>query len=320
MSDRRPEIPQDILAKWQRVIDLTANLVDVPSGLIMKTEFPDHRVMLSSQGERNPYFVGQTFELHEKLYCQKVLAERDELVVRDAHSDPAWCDNEDLEHGMSFYIGYPLAWPDGKLFGTICVLDVRDNARAVEHKSLVREFGELIENDLALLEEISTRKALEAELQEHLEHLDARVAERTRELEEANAALSVLLAKFEQSRQEFEEDVLRQITGLVLPHLAKLRSRLSGQTSEAALLDLADENLKQVTSSFANRLSQALGQLTPTESEIAQLVMQGQTTKDIARTLARDKSTIDFHRNNIRRKLGLTSRAVNLRSHLMSMQ
>ena len=320
MSDARPEIPQDILAKWQRVIDLAARLVDVPSGLIMKTDFPDHRVMLSSPGEENPYFVGQRFELHEKLYCQKVLTGRGELVVRDAHSDPAWCDNEDLEHGMSFYIGYPLTWPDGKLFGTICVLDRKDNERAVHHKSLIREFGQLIENDLALLVEIDTRKALEARLQDHLEHLDARVAERTRELEDANAALSVLLAKLEQSRQEFEEDVLRQITGLVLPHLAKLRSRLNGQPSEAALLDLADENLKQVTSSFANRLSQALGQLTPTEAEIAQLVMQGQTTKDIARTLSRDKSTIDFHRNNIRRKLGLTSRAVNPRSHLMSMQ
>ncbi len=336
MTQSRPDIPQRIFDKWQRVIDLAAEMVQVPSGLIMKTDFPEHAVLLSSRTEGNPYTVGQQFELNEKLYCHNVLTNKepnptelpgrkklychnvltnkDELVVRDAHVDPAWCDNEDLKHGMSFYMGYPLVWPDGRLFGTICVLDAKDNAYAAKHRSLIREHGELIENDLALLEEIARRKVLESELQDHLENLEIRVSERIRELEDANAALSVLLGKLETSRQEFEEDILRQITGLVLPHMAKLKLRLAGQNSELALLDLADENLKQVTSSFANRLASALEVLTPTEVEIAQLVMNGQTTKDIARTLSCDKSTIDFHRNNIRRKLGLTSRAVNLRS------
>lgn len=48
------------------------------------------------------------------------------------------------------------------------------------------------------------------------------------------------------------------------------------------------------------------------------MVMNGQTTKDIAKALSRETSTIDFHRNNIRRKLGLDAR-VNLRSHLLSL-
>ncbi len=85
-------------------------------------------------------------------------------------------------------------------------------------------------------------------------------------------------------------------------------------------MEIIEGNLKQVTSSFANRLAGVLKNLTPAEAEIALLVINGQTTKDIARVLSRDKSTIDFHRNNIRKKLGLRHQGVNLRSHLLSLQ
>ncbi|NNF78733.1 MAG: GAF domain-containing protein [Rhizobiales bacterium] len=330
----KPAIPEATLAKWQRIVNLAAEMVGVPSSLVMKTDMPDHAVLLSSRTAGNPYSVGQSFELNEKLYCYSVLQTKGELVVRDAHSDPDWCDNQDLDHGMSFYIGYPLCWPDGSLFGTVCVLDTYDNERAYRHRELVQEFGKLIENDLALLVEIERREKLEGELQDHLEQLEDRVARRTQqlseanddlqereqELEEANAALGVLLSKLESSRQEFEDQILRQITGLVLPHVSKLKRKLEGQDAEQALVEIIEGNLKQVTSSFANRLAGVLQNLTPAEAEIALLVINGQTTKDIARVLSRDKSTIDFHRNNIRKKLGLRHQGVNLRSHLLSLQ
>ena len=191
-----------------------------------------------------------------------------------------------------------------------------------------------VQDGPALLVEISRREALEAQLQEHLEQLENRVARRThqlseanrdlqereQDLEEANAALSVLLSKLENSRQEFEDQILRQITGLVLPHVSKLKRKLSGQAAEQALVEIVEANLKQVTSSFANRLADVMKSLTPAEAEIALMVINGQSTKDIARALSRDKSTIDFHRNNIRKKLGLRHRGVNLRSHLLSLQ
>jgi len=200
--------------------------------------------------------------------------------------------------------------------------------------AVVEEFGALIEGDLALLVEIARREFLERELQGYLEQLQHRVARRTgelseanrdrqeRELElaEANAALGVLLTKLEGSRQEFEDRTLRQITGLVLPHVLKLKRRLEGQAAEHALVEIVEDNLKRITSSFANRLSSILRTLTPTETEIVMLVINGQTSKDIAKSLSRDKSTIDFHRNNIRKKLGLRNRRVNLRSHLLSLQ
>lgn len=344
---RKPNIPEAMIAKWQRVVDLTADIVDVPSSLVMKTDPPDHSVLVSSTTDGNPYEVGQSFELNSKLCCYSVLQNCDELLVRDAHSDPDWSDNQDLEHGMSFYVGYPLVWPDGTLFGTICVLDKRDNKKALLYRELLMEFRRVIEGDLALVIEVATRQRLEHQLQDSLEELERRVANRTRELtevnqglrqeilsrkkaetalrqrerelEEANTALRVLLSNLESSRLDFEEQILRQIKGLILPHVAKLRQAIGEQEPNRSYLDLVETNLQKITSSFADKLVVAFESLTPTEIEIAQLVMNGQTTKDIAKALSRETSTIDFHRNNIRKKLGIGSRSVNLRSHLLSL-
>lgn len=320
MRDTKPEIPPDAAANWQRIVDLIARLADVPASLVMRTHEPHHSVMISSRTRGNPYAVGCRFTLNEKLYCYGVLKRDGELTVEDATRDPDWADNDDMEVGMSFYIGYPLKWPDGAVFGTICVLDRRRNRKALLFREGLQEFARVIEADLELLVEIARRSALEHELQATLDQLEQRVKNRTAELEEANTALRVLLANVETAREEYDAKVLRQIKGLVMPHLGKLRTRLDHDPAGRAYLELAEENLRSITSSMSGQLTTVFEALTPAEQEIAQMIMRGQTTKDIARTLSREPSTIEFHRNNIRAKLGLKRSGQNLRSLLLSIQ
>ncbi len=348
MDPERPVIPDETLSKWQRIVDIMARIMEVPAGLVMRTERPSHAVLVTSASPGNPYLPGRSFVLKRNLYCNAVIETRSELVVRDARSDPDWCDNQDLEHGMSFYLGLPITWPDGAVFGTICVLDRRDNPRAMTYRDLLAEFRGVIEGDLATLSGIAERARLERALQASLVSLESRVVERTRqltevnaglraevasrrraeealrqrerELEEANTALRVLIDHLESARHEFAENILRQIKGLVVPHLTKLRVARQGDEGLRHHLDLIEANLARITSALASRLVQELDTLTPAESEIAQMVMEGKTTKEIAVTLSRETSTIDFHRNNIRRKLGIANRRRNLRSYLQSLQ
>lgn len=348
MDARRHDLPGSLTGKWQRIVDLTARIADVPACLIMKTDRPDHSVLVASNGKDNPYEVGASFELNSRLYCHAVLTHRAELVVRDAHREARWQDNQDLEHGMSFYVGYPLTRPDGSLFGTICILDRRDNPTALLQRDLLAEFAGLIENDLALMWEIDERQRLELALQKNVENLEARVDLRTRDLtsanlvlrdeisqrkqteqalrereqqlEDVNTALRVLLSQLETDRRQRERDILQQISGLVLPHIEKLRHSKASVEARDVLLDILESNLQQVTSSFAGRLASVLEALSPTESEIAQMVMAGKSTKEIAQVLSRETSTIDFHRNNIRRKLRVDRNKQNLRSYLLSLQ
>ena len=184
-----PEIPPQMLSSWQRIVDLIARLADVPAALIMQTDAPRHWVLVTSQTQGNPYEVGREFVLNEKLYCYRVIEDDSELVVEDALQSEEWHDNQDLEHGMLFYVGYPLKWPGGERFGTICVLDRNRNENALRFRDGLQEFARVIESNLLLLTEATERQRLQSELEGMLAELELRVANRTRELEEANTAL-----------------------------------------------------------------------------------------------------------------------------------
>ncbi|MGK7651942.1 LuxR C-terminal-related transcriptional regulator [Roseovarius sp. B08] len=314
-----PQIPQKTVKKWQRIVDLIARVAEVPASLVMRTSAPYHSVFVSSESDNNPYQVGCQFTLNEKLYCHGVLQKDGELFVEDASSDPVWSDNDDMEHGMSFYIGYPLKWPNGEIFGTICVLDSRRNRRAILFREGLQEFARVIEADLELFTEMNRRIELEAELQTTLDELELRVVDRTADLEEANTALRVLLGSVEKAREEYDLKLLRQIKGLVMPHLSKLRIRLESDPIGSNYLDTVEDQLNSITASVNSKLMTIMEKLTPVEREVAQMIMRGQSTKEIARTLSRGRSTVEFHRNNIRSKLGLRHSGRNLRSLLLSL-
>lgn len=341
-----PEIPDRMLAKWQRVVDILARLVDAPSGLIMKMNPPQHDVFVTSASEGNPYTTETTFTLNTGLYCDTVMAERDLLVVPDAREDPLWNKNPDLKHGMVFYMGYPLTWPDGSLFGTICVLDRQNNQRALEYKELLDEFREVIDSDLRLLVELCERDRVEKALQAAHDHLEERVVERTKELsrvneelwrqiaqrekteaalrereaelEETNTALKVLLAQVEAAKHDAEEKVVWNINEQIAPYVDKLKGLGLGGKAES-YLSILDGNLKDISAQFPNSLASKFSSLTPTEIEVAKLIRVGKTTKEIAGIMCTAKSTIDFHRNNIRKKVGINSSNVSLRSYLTTL-
>ena len=146
----------------------------------MKRDPPEHRVFISSRSSDNPYAVGDTFTLDTGLYCDTVMRDRRMLLVRNATKDPLWDKNPDLKHGMAFYLGLPLAWPDGAIFGTICVLDEKTNEQAIIYADLLAEFKEVVESDLKYLMEVEERKAAQGKLQRAREALGSRVRTRLR--------------------------------------------------------------------------------------------------------------------------------------------
>ena len=88
---------------------------------------------------------------------------------------------------------------------------------------------------------------------------------------------------------------------------------------ERRLLEIVETNLKQVISPFLQRLSAAHMLLTPQEIQVASLVKDGKASKEIAAALNISVTTVNFHRKNLRQKLGLKNTQTNLRTHLMSL-
>jgi len=167
---------------------------------------------------------------------------------------------------------------------------------------------------VASLLDITERKRVEDMVRRREADLEAKA----RELEELNTALKVLLKRREDDRIELEGRVNNNIRDLILPHLGRLKKSATG-AKEKALVNMIESDLNGIISPFTQKLSSKMLNLTPKEIEVANLIREGRTTKEIAEHMSVSKSAIDTHRDHIRKKLGLKNKKMNLRSYLQSL-
>ncbi len=134
-------------------------------------------------------------------------------------------------------------------------------------------------------------------------------------LEEANTALKVLLRQRDADQLEMETNMLTNMQRLVSPLMARLlNQKLSPKTR--GLLASLENRLEEITTPFLTRLSAIESTLTPQEIEVAALIRQGLSSKEIAEQLHLTLATVSFHRRNLRRKLNIRNTATNLRTFL----
>ena len=142
------QVPAEIMGKWQEIVDLLAEILHVPSALIMRVEPPNIKVFVSSESEGNPYEPDELACLNTGLYCETVMNTRRPLIVADALQDEAWKSNPDIKLGMISYLGVPISWPDGEIFGTICVLDSKSNEYSDLYLRLLLQWRDVLQADL----------------------------------------------------------------------------------------------------------------------------------------------------------------------------
>jgi DNA-binding CsgD family transcriptional regulator len=162
-------------------------------------------------------------------------------------------------------------------------------------------------------EEITALKLTEEALRKSQEAL----IEQKQGLEEANIAMKVLLKQREEDKLELEKKVLNNVKDLVFPYVEKLKnSRLKAK--DRTLVEIVDTHLQDIISPLLQRFTNAKILLTPQEMQVASLVKDGKTSKEIADVLNVSETTVNFHRKNLRVKFGLRNRRTNLRSYLLS--
>ena len=170
--------------------------------------------------------------------------------------------------------------------------------------------------------DVSARIKAEQDHEEARKELEEKVEERTRELkmksqslEETNHALKVLLEMRDRDRKELQETVLFNVTQLAEPYLEKL-SKCGLDEKAKGYLNILSLSLKEVVSPLARNLVISERNLTASEVRVADLIMLGKSSKEIADTLSLSIRTIETHRHNLRTKLGLEKTKRNLQSYL----
>ncbi len=167
--------------------------------------------------------------------------------------------------------------------------------------------------------DITQRKQMDEQLQAAHGELEKKVAERTASLEEVNTALRVLLKRREEDRAALEDKVLMNVNRLINPCLQKLK-QAGLDARQLSCLDILEANFQDIVSPFLQALSLKHLQLTPMEIEVANYIKHGKNSRQIADILDVTRKTVEFHRDNIRRKAGIRNKKINLRTYLLSLQ
>lgn len=194
--------------------------------------------------------------------------------------------------------------------------------------SAVTDEDGVITHYVGVFTDITQRKQAEKVLYEARERLENQVATSQEELnknkletEEINTTLNFLLKYRESDKSDAKDALSSEVESTIMPFLNKLKATSAGRVQSTRLIGILESNLKQLVQSYGRNadLAAAFHLLTPVEAQVATLVRQGLSTKAIAATLNSSTGTVCIHRKRIRKKLGLDSKATNLRGHLLSL-
>jgi PAS domain S-box-containing protein len=159
---------------------------------------------------------------------------------------------------------------------------------------------------LSIARDITERKRMEEEL-----------LGKSSALEEVNTALKVFNDYCKKDQEELEERIVSNIRVRIIPYIEKLKqTRLD--IGQSALIEIIERSFRDISSPFLKFISSEHFRFTPKEVEIVSLLREGKTTMEIAKILGIGKRTVDSYRDNIRSKLGLANKKVNLRTYLLS--
>lgn len=140
-----------LLSAWQRLVDLMADLCDVPAGYIVHADPAEYKVVIANQKPENPYQAGMTVAANVNIFCRKVVETDAPLYEGAATEKACWQDNPEVtDDGFNTYLGYPVHWPDGSVFGTICVMDFNKSQYNEKYAKLLEHFRDMAEKELEL--------------------------------------------------------------------------------------------------------------------------------------------------------------------------
>jgi len=176
---------------------------------------------------------------------------------------------------------------------------------------------------IAGVQDITGRISVEEELNKNRLYLEEMIRERTVELEsknvtlqELNTTLKVLLAQRDEDKRDLEERFILNVRNLVLPYVEQMKKGKL-EVEQKSYLEIIENHLKEIATPLLKNIRRF--NLTPREMRVASLIKSGRTTKEIAKVMGSAPGSIDVHRKNIRKKLGLNNKKANLLSYLESL-
>jgi GAF domain-containing protein/DNA-binding CsgD family transcriptional regulator len=247
---------------------------------------------------------------------KKIIFCRD--IKQDSRIEPAVKD-ELLKEGRKSIISVPLLY-NKQVMGVINLIFKEKPSLSKHEEEALLSIGKTI--GLAIMnvryieqikKDIEFRKKAEKDLQMREQDLQIK----TRNLEEANIALNVLLIKRENDKKELEEKILLNVRDNIIPLIERMKtSRCTADQN--VILALLEKNLNEIVSPFLQQLTFRYSNLTQKQIQIIQFIREGKSSKEIGSLMNLTPRAVDYHRAIIRQKIGLKNKGATLQSFFLT--
>lgn len=151
------------LARWQKSVDLTAQLFNTPVCLIVQRRSQGHQIAVASRHPANPYSAGALLSACTAALSQRALSNAAMLYFANSSQHPHWLQGaKQTAPSFASLLAIPACWPDGKDFGTLCLLDFAPTHYSAALLGLAEQQKESIETDLLLVQQYDQTRQLAA--------------------------------------------------------------------------------------------------------------------------------------------------------------
>lgn len=151
-----------------------------------------------------------------------------------------------------------------------------------------------------IVKDITNQKALKKKL----------LVEKGR-LEEMNVTLINVMKAIDKEKNALERNLAHKINTLLLPSMDKLQREPVKEIRDGHIQEICG-HLLGLANNTADEFDLRFLRLSRTENQICRQIQAGLSSKDIAHQMNIAYATIQTHRKNIRRKLGLRGRDINM--------
>ncbi|PXV60991.1 PAS domain S-box-containing protein [Halanaerobium congolense] len=149
-KDYNKKIPIEMQDKWQNIVNILVKTAGSSDALITRFDPPFLDVFKASDNLENIFAEGMRSRLSGH-YCEAVIKNEKKVMIVNALENSKWKDSIDAQAGLNAYLGYPLKWPDGKIFGTLCIHDKKIHHFSKNTQEIMLQFKELIESHLEII-------------------------------------------------------------------------------------------------------------------------------------------------------------------------
>jgi PAS domain S-box-containing protein len=282
-------------ANYRKLIDYSLDSIAVLQGLEIKMV---NSQLLKMFGYRHKK------EMQNHMFTEFVSPE-------DRPEMNRMCLDRQKEEAFPYYWKFKALCCDGKTFDAELFTNLIEFQGQIARQIIIKDISQRTAAEKA-------RRKTDKQFNDGLEARIRELEEAIKNKEETHRALKALLEKKERDQKETNESVLLNVNKLILPYIDKIKLT-ELDDFQKTYLDIIETNLKDIVSPFSRKMSVKELNLTPKELQVANLTQKGIPSKTIAQIMNISHRTVDAYRKNIRKKLDLGHKRVNLRSYLLSL-